>query len=105
MKGAAISLILGTVMLALGYLGLQVAERLAYGGFGLVLLFAGTILAITGLLLATLTAVERRRRAKAEVAPAPIKTLFPLVSFIVAALSTVILGPAIISIWINLRTP
>ena len=81
-----------------------VAESLAYRGFGVAFLFAGTTLVITGLLLASLTAVERRRRAKAEVAPATIKLLFPLVSFIFAALFSIILSPAIISIMINLQT-
>jgi hypothetical protein len=104
MKGAAISLILGTVLIALWFLGLRVAESLAYRGFGVAFLLAGTILVITGLLLATLTAVDRRRRPKAEAARAPIKMLFPLVSFIFAALFLVVLGPAIISIMINLRT-
>ena len=103
MKGAAISLILGTIMIALWFLGLRVAESLADGGYGVAFLFAGTILVITGLLLATLTAVERRRPVKAEVTPAP-KVLLPLVSLIFAALFSVLLSPAIISITINLRT-
>lgn len=102
MKGATISLILGTIFMALWFLLEGVAERLDYRG--LAFLLAGIILVITGLLLATLTAVERRRRAKAEGARAPTKMLFPLVSFIFAALfSVIILGPAIISIMINLR--
>jgi hypothetical protein len=100
MKGAAISLIVGTVLVAVWFLGLP-SERNGFRDIGL--LFAGTIFVITGLLLAALTAVERPRCAKAEVAPAP-KVLFPLVSFIFAALFIVILGPAIISIMINLRT-
>ena len=118
MKGAAISLILGTVLIGLWFLGIPperngfrpdigplegVAESLAYRGFGVAFLLAGTILVITGLLFATPTAVERPRRAKAEVARAPIKMLFPLLSFIFAALFIVILGPAIITIMINLR--
>ena len=100
MKGAAMSLILGTVLVAL-FLGLQ-PERTGFRDIGL--LFAGTILVIAGLLLASLTAVERGRRAKAEVARAQNTMVFPLVSFIFAGLFTVILGPAIISIMINLRT-
>ena len=101
MKGATISLILGTIFIALWFLLEGVAERLDYRG--LAFLFAGTILLITGLLSVTLAAVERRRRPKAEVARAPIKMLYPLVSFMFAALFIVILGPAIISIMINLR--
>jgi hypothetical protein len=119
MKGATISLILGTALIALWLLGIAlerpgfrpdigllegVAESLDYRGFGVAFLLAGTTLVITSLLLATLTAVEGRRRAKAEAARAPIKMLFPLVSFIFAALFSVILSPAIISIMINLRT-
>jgi uncharacterized membrane protein YfcA len=99
MKGATISLILGTVLIAL-----WLTESLAYRGFGVAFLLAGTILVITGLLLATLTAVERRRRAKAEGAQAPIQMLFPVVSFIFGALFGVIVSPAIITIMINLRT-
>ena len=98
MKGAAISLVVGTVLIAL-FLGLE-PERNGLREIGL--LFAGITLVITGLLLATLTAVERRRRVKPEVTPAP-NVLFPLVSFIFAALFSVILGPAMISITINLR--
>ena len=104
MKAATTFLTLGTVLIALGLLGIP-PEFPGFRGFSVTFLLAGTILVITGLLLATLTAVEHRRPATAEVAPAPIKTLFPLVSFICAALFVVILGPAIISIWINLRTP
>ncbi len=107
MKGAAISLILGTALIALWFLSLRVAESLVYSGFGVAFLFAGTTLVITGLLLATLTAVERPRRASAEVARAPIKiplVSFIFASFIFAALFIVILSPAIISIMINLRT-
>jgi hypothetical protein len=105
MKGATIALILGTVLIALWFLANEAAaERLAYRGLGdVAFLFAGTILAITGLLLGILTAVERRRRVKAEGARAPISMLFPLVSFIFAALFSVVLSPAIISIMINLR--
>jgi hypothetical protein len=117
MKGATISLILGTVLIALSFLGITlerpgfrpdigllegVAESLAYSNFAVLL--AGITLMTTGLLLATRTAVERRRRDKADGAPAPTKMLFPLVSFIFAALFSVILSPAIISIMINLRT-
>ena len=117
MKGATVSLILGTVLIALSFLGITlerpglrpdiglleaVAESFAYSGFAF--LVAGITLVTTGLLFATRTAVERRRRATAEATPAPIKTLFPLLSFIFAALFSVILSPAIISIMINLRT-
>jgi hypothetical protein len=126
MKGAAFPLILGTVLIALWYFARPperpgfmpepgLLERLFGGpgvfiayhgppGIGVAFLLAGTILVITGLLLATLAVIERRRRAKAEGARAPIKMLFPLVSFIFAALFIVILSPAIISIMINLRT-
>ena len=104
MKGATISLILGTVLIALSFLLEGVAESFAYRDFGAAFLFAGITLVTTGLLLATRTAVERRRSAKAEATPAPIKTLVPLLSFIFAALFSVILSPAIISIMINLRT-
>src|SRR5262245_60968671 len=117
MRGAAISLIVGTVLIAFWFLGMSLARpgfrpeigllegvtAIAYRGFGVAFLFAGTTLVITGLLLAILTAVERRRRARAEEARAPIKMLFPLVSFIFAALFSVMLSPAIISIMINLR--
>ena len=105
MKGATIALTLGTVLIALWFLGNEgVGESLAYRGFGNVaFLFAGTVLAITGLLLAILTAVDRRRRVKAEGARAPISMLFPLVSFTFAVLFSVVLSPAIISIMINLR--
>ena len=104
MKGATVSLILGTVLIALSFLPEGVAESFAYRGFGFAFLLAGTTLMITGLLLATLTAGEHRRRAKADGARAPIKMLYPLVSFTFAALFSVILSPAIISIMINLRT-
>ena len=119
MKGAAVSLIVGTVLIALWFLGIQperpgfrpdrgllegVAESLAYRGFGEAFL-AGIILVITGLLLGTLTAVERRRHPKAEMARAPINMLLPLVGCIFPSMCIVILGPAIISIMINLRTP
>lgn len=99
MKGATVCLILGTVLIAV-----WLTESLADRGFGVAFLVAGTTLVITGFLLATLTTVERRRSAKAEGARAPMKTLFPLLSFVFAALFIVILSPAIISIMINLRT-
>jgi hypothetical protein len=98
MKGAIISLILGTVLIAR-----WLAESLADRSFGVAFLFAGTTLVITGLLLATRTAFERRRRAEAEGARAPTKMLFPLVTFMFAALFSVMLIPAMISIMINLR--
>ena len=100
MKGAAISVILGTVLVALWFPGFP-SERDGFRGIGL--LFAGTTLVITGLLLATLIAVDRRRHPEAEAARAPNKMLFPLVSFMFAAMFSVILGPAFISIAINLR--
>ena len=99
MKGATTSLILGTVLMTLWFLGIP-PER---PGLGFAFLFAGTILVIMGLLWATLSAVERRRRAKADGAQAPIKMLYPPLSFIFAALISVILSPAIISIMINVR--
>ena len=100
MKGAAVSLIVGTVLVALWFLGLP-PEPSGFRDIGL--LFGGTTLVITALLLATFAVVERRRRAKAEAVRAPIWKLFPFVSFIVAALFSVILAPAMISISINLR--
>ena len=48
--------------------------------------------------------IERRQLAEAEAARAPIKMLFPLVGCIFPSLFIVILGPAIISIMINLKT-
>jgi hypothetical protein len=125
MKRAAIPLILGSILIAMWYFALP-PERpgfmiepsglaLLFGGpsrfiqyhgpagIGTGFLVGGTILVITGLLIATLPSVERRRLAKAEVARAPITMLFPLVSFIFAVLFIVILGPAIVSIMINLR--
>jgi hypothetical protein len=134
MKRASIPLILGSILIAMWYFALP-PERpgfmiepsglaLLFGGpsrfiqyygpagLGTGFLVAGSILVITGLLLATLPAVERGRRASAEVGQAPIKNLFPLVTwqgrvllaFIFAALFIVILSPAIISIMINLRS-
>jgi len=70
-------------------------------GLGVAFLVAGIILVITGVLLATLAVVERRQRA--EAARAPINMLLPLVGCIFPSLFIVILGPAIISIMINLQ--
>jgi hypothetical protein len=85
MKGAAFSLIFGTVLIALWWYALPperpgfmpepgLLERLFGGprvfiayhgppGIGVAFLLAGTILVITGLLLASITVIERRRRA------------------------------------------
>ena len=126
MKRAAVPLIVGTVLIAMWYFPLP-PERpgfmpepgplaLLFGGpslfiqhhgpagLGVAFLIAGIILVITGVLLATLAALERRQRAKAEAARAPINMLLPLVGCIFPSLFIVILGPAIISIMINLRT-
>ena len=126
MKAAAIPLILGTILIAMWFFG-RPPERPGFmaepglletlfggpsifiqfygpAGIGTGFLLAGSILVITGLLLAALPAVERRRRAKDEAARAPINMLLPLVGCIFPSLFIVILGPAIISIMINLRT-
>jgi hypothetical protein len=62
MRGAAFALILGSVMIALGNF-LAVILLHPSVGLSVALMLAGTILVITGVLLAILTVIERRRRA------------------------------------------